>query len=103
MRNRKQKGVALVLCALMLLVLVPMVGLAIDGGVAYLLRTKLSAAVDAAVLAGARSLSSGADLQSQTANATAVAQRYFDANFPASTWNSRNVSRLVAVNEDDAT
>jgi Flp pilus assembly protein TadG len=103
MRNRKQKGVALVLCALMLLVLAPMVGLAIDGGVAYLLRTKLSAAVDAAVLAGARSLSTGADLQSQRANATAVAQQYFDANFPAGTWNSRNVSRLVAVNEDDAT
>lgn len=103
MRDQKQKGVALVLSALMLLVLVPIIGLGIDGGVAYMLRTKLSAAVDAAVLAGARSLSLGADLQSQTANATAVAQKYFDANFPAGTWNSRNVARTVTVNEDDVT
>ncbi len=103
MRDQKQKGVALVLSALMLLVLIPIIGLGIDGGVAYMLRTKLSAAVDAAVLAGARSLSTGADLQSQTANATAVAQKYFDANFPAGTWNSQNVSRSATVNEDDVT
>jgi Flp pilus assembly protein TadG len=103
MRDERQKGVALVLGALMLLVLVPMIGLGIDGGVAYLLRTKLSAAVDAAVLAGARSLSAGADIQSQAANATAVAQKYFDANFPTGTWGSQNASRSVTVNQDDNT
>lgn len=103
MRDKKQKGVALVLSALMLLVLIPIIGLGIDGGVAYMLRTKLSAAVDAAVLADSRSLSTGADLQSQTANATAVAQKYFDANFPAGTWNSQNMSRSATVNEDDVT
>jgi len=103
MRQKKQKGVALVLSALMLLVLVPMIGLGVDGGVAYLLRAKLSAAVDAAVLAGARSLSRGVDLQSQAASAAAVAKKYFDANFPAGTWGSLNATRSATVNQDDNT
>jgi Flp pilus assembly protein TadG len=103
MRDKKQKGVALVLSALMLLVLVPMIGLGIDGGVAYMLRTRLSAAVDAAVVAGARSLSAGADIQSQTSNASAIAQKYFDANFPTATWGSRNTTRSVTVGQDDNT
>jgi len=103
MRHKKQKGVALVLSALMLLVLVPMIGLGIDGGAAYMLRAKLSAALDAAVLAGARSLSSGADIQSQAANASAVAREYFDANFPIGTWGSLNATRSATVNQDDNT
>lgn len=95
----KQKGVAIIFTALMLLVLVPMVGLGIDGGVAYMLRARLSAAVDAAVLAGARSLSVGADIPSQTAHAIAVAQNYFSANFPSGTWGSQNPTFNVTVTQ----
>ncbi len=78
-----------------------MAGLGVDGGLAYLLRTRLSAAVDAAVLAGARSLSVGADTQSQGANATTVAQNYFNSNFPAGTWGSHNPALNVSVNQDN--
>jgi Flp pilus assembly protein TadG len=99
MRRRNQKGVAIVFTALMLLVLVPVVGLGIDGGVAYMLRTRLSAALDAAVLAGARSLSIGADIDSQAANATTVAKNYFNANFPAGTWSSQNITFNVTVSQ----
>jgi Flp pilus assembly protein TadG len=60
-----RRGVALVYSVLSAFVLFGMVGLAIDGAAAYLLKLKLSQAVDAAVLAGARSLSRGADVNSQ--------------------------------------
>ncbi|MBV9503454.1 MAG: VWA domain-containing protein [Acidobacteriia bacterium] len=100
MRKRKERGVAVVFAALLLLVLIPMVGLGVDGGVAFMLRARLSAAVDAAVLAGARSLNAGADVQSQAANATAVAQRYFNANLPPGTWGSQNPTYNVSVKQD---
>ena len=78
-----RKGSALILFTTMLvLVVVPIVGLAIDGAVLYLIRARLNAATDAAALAGARSLSTGLDIASQTASATATAQAYFNANFP---------------------
>ncbi|MGI9509009.1 MAG: TadE/TadG family type IV pilus assembly protein [Geminicoccaceae bacterium] len=51
-------------------------GLAIDGGMAYGAHSKLQGAVDAAVLASARTASNeGADIE-------ADARMYFDANFP---------------------
>lgn len=80
-------------------VLLPLVGLAIDGSVLYLLQAKLSAAVDAASLAAARSLSVGLDLTSQTASATATAQSFFSANFPAGYWNTTNLSVSISVAE----
>jgi len=82
-RSRKrQRGVILIMLTLTLMVIVPMAGLAFDVGLLYLIRTKLSAAVDAAVLAGARSLSRGLDLSSQIASAESTAHQYFNANFP---------------------
>jgi Flp pilus assembly protein TadG len=78
-------------------VLLPMVGLAIDGSILYLIQAKLSAAVDAATLASARSLSVGLDLSSQTASATATAQSFFTADFPSGYWNTTNLQFTTAV------
>ena len=78
-------------------VLLPLVGLAIDGSVLYLIQAKMSAAVDAATLAAARSLSVGLDLSSQTASATATAQSFFSANFPTGYWNTTNLSLSTTV------
>jgi Flp pilus assembly protein TadG len=78
-------------------VLLPLVGLAIDGSILYLVQAKLSAAVDAATLAAARSLSEGLDISSQTASATATAQSFFSANFPTGYWNTTNLSLSIAV------
>ena len=49
-RQRRQRGQAIVLIAIMLAVLVGMAALAIDGARAYALRRDLQEAVDAAVL-----------------------------------------------------
>lgn len=80
--SRRERGVILIMLTLSLMVILPMAGLAFDVGLLYLIRTKLSAAVDAAVMAGARSLTRGMDLASQADSAIQTAQRYFDANFP---------------------
>ncbi|GAA4887245.1 vWA domain-containing protein [Ferrimonas pelagia] len=63
-------------------VLLVMVGLALDGGRAYAVRAKLYSAVDAAVLAAARSVSDGEDA------ARAAAQKYFNANIGSSYFDS---------------
>ncbi len=64
------------------LVMIPMVGLGIDGSILFWTKAKLSAAVDAAALAAARSLSVGTTLAAQESSATATAQQYFAADFP---------------------
>ena len=78
----RQKGIAVLVTACTAAVVVPMVGLSVDVGIMYVVKTKLSAATDAAALAGARSLSRGIDITAQTASATATASNYFRANFP---------------------
>ncbi|MFN7997531.1 MAG: vWA domain-containing protein, partial [Bryobacteraceae bacterium] len=96
--RRGRRGVVVVMLSLMVaVVLLPMVGLAIDGCVLYIIKAKLTQAVDAAALAGARSLSVGLDLTSQSASATSTAQNFFSANFPAGYWSTSNLSLDVAV------
>ena len=106
MRNcamRHRKGFAVILTTLSLVLLVPMVGLAIDVSILYMIRAKLSAAVDAAVLAGAQSLANGADAATQRANAQDAATRFFNANFPSGYWGSSNVNFPPAVIDDSTT
>lgn len=92
-----ERGAALLLFTLMtFLVVLPMIGLAIDGGISYFAHSRLSSAVDAAALAGARSLNVGEDLPSQVANAQAVAQNYFNANFPPGILGSSNIQAPAA-------
>jgi Flp pilus assembly protein TadG len=85
-RNRKrrsERGAALVLFSLLLLfVLLPLMGLAFDAGMAYFIRSRLIAAADAAALAGGRSLNVGMDPETQFSKAKVIAENYFDANFP---------------------
>ena len=76
------KGVTLILTVAMMGVIIPLAGLAIDASLLYAIKAKLQAAVDAASLAGARSLNRGMDLSSQAGNAQATATNFFNANFP---------------------
>ncbi len=88
-----ERGAALILFTVMLaLVVLPLIGLSIDGGVAYFAQARLSSAVDAAALAGARSLNVGQDTSSQAANAQAIAAKYFNANYPTGLLNSTNIT-----------
>jgi Flp pilus assembly protein TadG len=96
--RRGRRGIVVIMLSLMVaVVMLPLVGLAIDGSILYLVQAKLSAAVDAATLAAARSLSVGLDITSQTASATATAQSFFYANFPSGYWNTTNLSFSTAV------
>lgn len=97
-----RRGVALATTALALIVLIPIVGLGIDGATLYVLRMRISQAADAGCVAGARSLNVGQDLASQAASATAVATKYFYANFPVGFWGSSNPSLSVTVAQNDA-
>ena len=88
---KRQSGSAMILLATMVAtVLVPVVGLAIDGTIMWMIKVKFVAAADSAALAGARSLSAGMDMASQKASAEATAMKYFNANFPAGWWNTNN-------------
>jgi Flp pilus assembly protein TadG len=97
--KRRRKGIAILFTALSLIFIVPMVGLAIDAGVLYSVRSRLSLAADAAALAAARSLSVGQTLAEQEAAAINRAQRYFDANFPNGTLETTGKSVQIAVAE----
>jgi len=68
--------------AISMLVLLAVVGLSIDAGLAYLVKTRLNAAVDSAALAGARNVTTGATQSEQIANARAAAADFFSANIP---------------------
>jgi hypothetical protein len=68
---------------MMLFIIIPMVGLAIDAGIMYTIKAKLQGAVDGASLGAARSLNRGQDLTSQQTAANDTATRYYHANFPA--------------------
>ena len=83
MRNRNEKGAVLVLGTLSMLFIVPMMGLAIDVGFLYAIKSKMQAAVDGAALAAARSLSDGATASAQQASAQAQGVTWFNANFPS--------------------
>lgn len=79
---RKERGFVLLLTVLTMLAVLPIIGMAVDIGMVFLIQTRLSAAIDAAALAGARSFNRGLDLSTQTTNAQATALKYFRANFP---------------------
>lgn len=70
-RRRSQRGASMVVLSILLtFVMIPIVGLGIDGSIVFWAKAKLTAAVDAAALATARTYS------------TATGQSYFAANFP---------------------
>lgn len=81
-RGAKEKGIAIIISSIMMMFTVGIVGLAIDGGVAYFVKGRLMAAVDSAALAAGRSLNLADDLSDVEQVATTGAERFFKANFP---------------------
>ncbi|MDJ0937563.1 MAG: pilus assembly protein TadG-related protein, partial [Kiloniellales bacterium] len=75
--KQNEEGTAIVLLGFAIFVLVGSAGLAFDAGRGYMLNARLSQAVDAAALAGGRSLSigGGGDYES-------IIKKYFKANMP---------------------
>ena len=59
-----------------------MIGLAVDSGTMYVIKGRLSSAVDAAALAAGRSVNLANTVAAASAAATATATQFFNANFP---------------------
>jgi len=95
----RQKGIATMLTAMILVMLIPVVGLAIDGGMAYIVMTRLSAAADSSALAAARGLNGGATVAAAQAQATTLATNFFNGNFPPGYLNtdSTGANRTVSA------
>lgn len=72
----------------MLMGTIGMVGLAVDVGTIYMIKARLSAAVDAASLAAGRSVNLANSVDQAQTQATAAAHQFFNANFPAGFLNS---------------
>ncbi len=82
--KRRQRGSSLILFTFMTtLVLIPIIGLAIDGGVVFWVKAKLSSAVDAAAIAAGRSINVSLGAGQNSPTAITAAQEWFSANFPA--------------------
>jgi Flp pilus assembly protein TadG len=90
-KRENQKGFAVIMTALTMLVSIPLVGLAVDVSVLYMIRGKLQQAVDAAALAGARALANGSTVSAQAASAQATAATFFNANFVSGYWGTTNI------------
>jgi Flp pilus assembly protein TadG len=76
------RGFVLPTAAVLFIVIIPVVGLAVDLGMMYMVQSKLQSATDAAALAAARSLARGTNSTLQQTNAQNTALAYINANFP---------------------
>ena len=99
-RRAAQSGQVAVIVALCLGLLAGALGLALDSGRAYLVRARLSAAVDAAGLAAARAVSRGESAAARNASAEAAAARAFRANYPQGYLGSTPVLRPTGLQLD---
>jgi len=70
--------------AVILVMAVPMIGLAIDGTLLYIVKSRLQGAVDGAALAAARALARGSNSAAQINSAKAAAVAYVKVNYPDS-------------------
>jgi Mg-chelatase subunit ChlD len=70
--------------------LVPLVGLAIDGTMLYIVQAKLSSAVDGAALGAGRLLGTAA-------NTTEIAGEFLNVNFPTNYWGTNNLNPTITA------
>lgn len=104
-RNRRangSRGFTTVYVTLTALVLVPVVGLAIDFSVLYNVKARLQAAVDAAAIGSGSMLERSTDLTNltQVASIKDTAQRFFNANYPSQYWGSTQIYYDSTPSED---
>jgi len=81
-QDRKSRGFILLTHAVMIFFTIAMIGLAVDAGTMYVIKGRLSSAVDAAALAAGRSVNLASTVAAASAAATTTATQFFNANFP---------------------
>ena len=107
MRKRQsERGMAVIAATIMLVILIPVIGLAIDVTLLYVDRARLQGAVDGAALAGAEGLARGANDAAQQTSAKQAAAEYVFLNYPPSFFFTNSVtvnqSTDVTINESVA-
>jgi len=70
----------LITVLMMLFIVIPAVGLAIDGGALYAIKSRMQSAADGAALSASRALSRGMGPTEQQTKAREAAEKYFTAN-----------------------
>ena len=96
MQRRRQKGTSLLLATASLVFIIPMIGLFLDVGIIYAVKSRLQASVDGAALAAARALNLGATTAAQTSTAQQNAVNWFYANFPDGKWGTTNTQMATS-------
>jgi len=98
-RTRQGGSVVIMFTMVMAFLLIPVVGLGIDGTLMYSVKAKLQAAVDGAALAAAESLSAGLTVAAQESAAALTADEFIRANIATGTtagsggyWGSYNLN-----------
>ena len=89
-RKRWDRGVVLVIGSAALVMIIPVIGMAIDTGIVFTTKTKLQSSVDGAALAAARALNLGQTAAQQETSAKQNAQNWFNANFGTQFFGSQN-------------
>jgi len=87
-RRSGQRGFAIIFYATMLFFVIACVGLAVDVGTIYMIKARMSSAVDAAALAAGRSVNLATTLSTAQSNAVTTADNFFAANFPNGYFNT---------------
>jgi Flp pilus assembly protein TadG len=98
--RKRDKGAILVIGTAALVMIVPMIGMAIDTGIVFVTKTKLQSSVDGAALAAARALNLGQTAAQQETSAKLNARNWFDANFGSSFFGSQNTVFAEPIIQD---
>jgi Flp pilus assembly protein TadG len=81
LEHRRRKGVVMVMFTMMMLfIILPAVGLAVDAGVMFAIKGKMQSAADGAALSAARSLNRGQTFAAQQSAAEATAKKFYHIN-----------------------
>jgi Flp pilus assembly protein TadG len=101
--KKRQQGAVSILVAIALLVLLGVLGLAIDSGLGYMIRARLDAATDGAAIAAGQAVTRGTDQATQSANAQQAANAFFAANYPVGFLGSTATLGTPSINFNQGT
>jgi len=102
--RQAEQGMAVVAATVMLVLLIPVTGLAIDVTLLYVDKARLQGAVDGAALAGAEGLARGTSDAAQQTSAKEAAAEYVFLNYPTTFFftNSITVSQTTDITIDES-
>jgi Flp pilus assembly protein TadG len=103
--RRGREGFVALYTVFTCMLLIPVVGLAIDFSVLYNVKGRLQSAVDAAAIAAGYTMQRSTNLNSptQVAAIQATATRYFNANYPTKYWGSTQVKYTATPTQNAST